>query len=76
MWKVAAEPAVRGQLLTSVAAVSLAPPSADGSAVPASGNIQWDRGLLEQNWGENASRGFGVMEDDLHQLWLSQKKRR
>jgi hypothetical protein len=73
MWKVAAEPAVRGQLLAGVAAVSLAPPLADGLPVPASGAIQWDRGLLEQNWGEHASRGFGVTEEELHHLWLSKK---
>jgi hypothetical protein len=73
MWKVAAEPAVRGQLLTCVAGVSLAPPAADGLSVPAS-TIQWDRGLVEQHWGENASKGFGVTEEDLHRFWLSHKK--
>ncbi len=75
MWKVAAEPAVRGQLLTGVAAVSLAPPLSDGVvSVPASITTQWDRGLVEQNWGENASKGFGVTEEDLHHLWMSNKK--
>jgi hypothetical protein len=73
MWKVAAEPAVRGQLLSGVAAVSLAPPLEDGSPVPASVTTQWDRGLLEQNWGEYSSKGFGVTEEDLHHLWMGNK---
>ena len=70
MWNTAAEPAVRGQLLAGVAAVSLIAPQSD-PRMPSS-CVAWDRCLLEESLGQTAEIGFHVTEADLHHVWMGQ----